>query len=129
MICSPAGSIPAIKQITDAYDAVVFGMSDAQVQAMLKVYPALAATTLAANTYKGQSAALASVAAWNFVMVHQQMSDALAQWLLQSVFGDTVPLALHASARATRITDAASNRVVPFHLAATRFYKARNVAL
>jgi uncharacterized protein len=119
--------IPAIQQVTAAHPAIVFGLTPGQVDGMLKAFSALSPATVAADTYRGQSTALSSVSAWNFVMANQNMSDSLVTWLLQSVFNENAPLAMHASARATRITDAANNRVVPFHPAARRFYENRKI--
>jgi uncharacterized protein len=119
--------IPAIKQIADAVDAVVFALDASDIAPMLAKFPALAATRVAANSYRGQSNELNSIAAWNFVMTHRDTPNDVVTWLLQSVFDTASPLPMHASATNTRIENARSNRVVPFHSAAQRFYAARGI--
>lgn len=121
--------IPSLKQVADAHDAVVFGLSETQVNSMLQRFPALAMTTVAANTYRGQTSALQSVAAWNFLMIHKDANEAFAYWLTRAMFDPVAPLATHASARTTRIEDATKNRVVPFHVGALRAYRERGVSL
>jgi uncharacterized protein len=120
--------IPAIKQVTDARDAIVFGLDDALLEKVLARFPVLARTSVPANAYRGQARPLASVAAWNFVMVHKDFDEALAYGLLQALFGAT-PLAVHASAATTRLEHVQHNRVVPFHPGALRFYRERGVRL
>jgi uncharacterized protein len=121
--------IPAIKQIADAVDAVVFGLDASDIAPMLAKFPALAATRVAANSYRGQGNELNSIAAWNFVMTHRETPNDVVTWLLQSVFDATTPLPMHASAANTRIENARTNRVVPFHAAAERFYVSRGIRL
>lgn len=115
--------IPALKQVADAAECVVFGLNDAELAAMLKRFAFLSPATVAANTYRGQSAALKSVAAWNFVMAHQEFPEADAYWITKTVLSIADPLSLHASAGPTRAANAVNNQVVPFHSGALRFYK------
>jgi TRAP transporter TAXI family solute receptor len=55
--------IPSLVEVADHADAVVFGLSDAEVAAMLRKLPQLAATTISAGTYRGQTADIRSVSA------------------------------------------------------------------
>jgi uncharacterized protein len=121
--------IPAIKQIADAVDAVVFALDASDIAPMLAKFPALAATRVTAHSYRGQSAELNSIAAWNFVMTHRETPNDLVTWLLQTVFDPASPLPMHPSAANTRIEQARTNRVVPFHPAAARFYASRGIRL
>ena len=77
--------IPVIKQIADATDAAVFGLSDQEVMAMLKRFPFLSPATVAPNMYRGQSSPIKSVAAWNFVMVHKDLPDADAYYITKTI--------------------------------------------
>ena len=115
--------IPAIKQVADATDAVVFGLNDVEVAAMLKRFPFLSPTTVAPNMYRGQVSPIKSVAAWNFVMAHKDLPDADAYFITKTVLSAADPKAMHASAAPTRTANAPFNTVVPFHPGALRFYK------
>lgn len=119
--------IPAIKQVADAADAVVFGLTDAELAAMLKRFPFLSPASVASNTYRGQVAPLKSVAAWNFVMAHRDMSEADAYWITRTVLSAADPKAIHASAGPTRAANASNNSVVPFHPGALKFYREQGI--
>ncbi len=119
--------IPALKQVADSGDALVFGLSDEAQAAMLKRFAFLSPALISANTYRGQTQTVKSVAAWNFVMAHAGFPEADAYWITQQVLSLDNPLQIHASAASTRIANASLNRVVPFHAGAMRFYKEKNV--
>jgi uncharacterized protein len=114
--------IPAIKQITDVSTATVFGLSDEELAAMLKRFAFLSPATIAANTYKGQSTPLKSVAAWNFVMCHKDLADDDAYFITRSVLSVNEPQSIHPSARPTRKENAVNNTTIPFHAGAWKFY-------
>jgi uncharacterized protein len=119
--------IPALKQVADTADTVVFGLSDDESTAMLKRFALLSAAQIAPNTYRGQTQALKSVAAWNFVMAHFDFPETDAYWITRTVLSAPDPLSIHASAGPTRAANAPNNRVVPFHPGALRFYKERGI--
>ena len=115
--------IPVIKQIADATDAVVFGLNDAEVAAMLKRFPFLSPTTIAPKMYRGQPGVIKSVAAWNFVMAHKDLPAADAYVITKTIWSANDPKRLHSSAASTRIENAPFHTVVPFHPGALRFYQ------
>ena len=119
--------IPAIKGVADATEAVVFGLNDAEVAAMLKRFPFLSPATVAPNMYRGQASPIKSVAAWNFVMAHKDLPDADAYFITKTILAASDPKAMHASAAPTRTANAPFNTVVPFHPGALRFYKEQGV--
>lgn len=115
--------IPSIKQVADATDAVVFGLTDAEVAAMLKRFPFLSPATATANMYRGQTSPIKSVAAWNFVMAHKDLLDADAYFVTKIILSAPDPKAIAVSAEPTRTANAPNNTVVPFHPGALKFYK------
>ena len=119
--------IPALKQVTDSAEASVFGLTDEAQAAMLKRFAFLSPASIAANTYRGQTQAVKSVAAWNFVMAHAEFPAGDAYWITRQVLSLENPLQIHASAAPTRMQNAPFNRVVPFHAGALRFYKEKGV--
>ncbi|MBI2772648.1 MAG: TAXI family TRAP transporter solute-binding subunit [Burkholderiales bacterium] len=119
--------IPAIKEVADNSDAVVFGLADDELAAMLKRFPFLSPATVAANTYRGQGAPLKSVAAWNFIVAHKDLPDADAYWITRTVLSVADPKTLHASAGPTRAANAPNNTVVPFHPGALRYYREQGI--
>jgi uncharacterized protein len=115
--------IPVIKQVADTVDAVVFGLSDSEVTAMLKRFPFLSSATVAPNMYRGQLSPIKSVAAWNFVMAHKDLPDADAYFITKTILSAADPKAIAVSAEPTRTANAPNNTVVPFHPGALQFYK------
>lgn len=116
--------IPALVQVLDGADAVVFGLSESEQASMLSRFPFLAKASVAANSYKGQTQALQSVAAWNFVMAHKDLSEPDAYWITRTALSAAKPAEqIHASAAPTRAVNAVTNTVVAFHPGATRFYR------
>lgn len=119
--------IPAIKQVADAADAVVFGLRDDELAAMLKRFPYLTPASVAANTYRGQTGALKSVAAWNFIVAHQDLPEADAYWITKTLLEAPNFKAIHESARSTKAVNAPNNTVVPFHPGALKYYREQGV--
>jgi uncharacterized protein len=120
--------IPALKQVTDSTAANVFGLNDVELAAMLKRFPFLSTATVAANTYKGQSFPIKSVAAWNFVMCHKDLNTDDAYFVTRSVLSVKDPSTIHASARPTRKENAINNTTIPFHPGALKFYADNGIA-
>lgn len=119
--------IPAIKLVADAADAVVFGLADDELAAMLRRFPFLSPAMVAPNMYRGQTAALKSVAAWNFVMARSDLPDADAYAITKTVLSAADPKTMHPSAAPTRAANAFNNMVVPFHPGALRFYREQGI--
>jgi uncharacterized protein len=119
--------VPPIKQVADNADAVVFGLTAPELAALLKMYPFFSPATVPAGTYRGQSQALSSVAAWNFVVAHKDLPAAEAYWITRTVLDASNPLVIAPSAGPTRAANATTNTVVPFHPGAARYYREKGV--
>jgi uncharacterized protein len=119
--------VPPIKEVTDKADAVVIGLTPAEVAALLKIFPFFSPATVPPSTYRGQTQALSSVAAWNFVVAHKDLSDADAYWITRKVLDAPDPLVIAASAGPTRAGNAKTNTVVPFHPGALRYYREKAI--
>ena len=121
--------IPSIKQIADASDATVFGLSETQQAEMRARFPILSASNVAAGTYRNQVQPLRSFSAWNFVMANAALSDADGYWITRTILDVADPTVLHPTARETCAENAVNNRVVPFHRGALRYYRERGIRL
>lgn len=122
--------IPSLVAVTERADAVVFGLDAAEIATIARRFPFLAPARVPAGTYRGQTADIATMAAWNFVVAHKDLSDARATAILRAVFAAEDPARdIHAFAADTLAVNAVANRVVPFHPAALRFYRAAGIAL
>jgi TRAP transporter TAXI family solute receptor len=122
--------IPSLSEIADQADADVFGLSDAEVAAMLLKLPQLAATTIPAGTYRGQTANIRSVSAWNFVVANKDLPADTAYAITKAVLSASDPaFRIHPTAAGTLARNAVQNRVVPFHPGAKRFYDEAGIKL
>jgi uncharacterized protein len=122
--------IPSLSEVTDHADAVVFGLSDAEVAAMLLRFPQLAATIVPAGTYRGQTADIKSVSAWNFVVANKELSNDTAYAITKAVLSARDPKSeIYPTAAGTVARNAANNRIMPFHPGAMRFYDEAGIQL
>lgn len=122
--------IPAIAAVTDRADAPVFGLTAWEIAGLVERYRYLSPMIVPARTYRGQSTHLATVASWNFAVVHKDLPDARVLAILRAVLQTDDPAKdIHPFAAETRAANAAQNRVIPFHPAALRFYREAGVAV
>jgi TRAP transporter TAXI family solute receptor len=122
--------IPSLSEVADHADAIVFGLSDAEVTAMLLKLPQLAATTIPAGTYRGQTADIRSVSAWNFVIANKNLPEDTAYAITKAVLSAADPKSLiYPTAAGTLARNAVNNRVMPFHPGAKRFYDEAKIKL
>jgi uncharacterized protein len=115
--------IPALKQVADNSEAEVFGLSESELLAMLNRFPFLTKTTIQPNTYRGQSKALSSVSAWNFVVANAELDVDDAYWLTKTAFDGAQRSGANIGLAGTRPSNAIHNRVLKFHPGAIKFYR------
>ncbi|MFN4309224.1 MAG: TAXI family TRAP transporter solute-binding subunit [Ferrovibrio sp.] len=90
--------------------------------------PAYVATTIPANTYNGQAAAVPAVAVNNFLVTNDKVSDDLAYKMTKALFDDLGTLhAAHAAAKAITLENGPKNAPVPLHPGAAKFYKEKGL--
>jgi uncharacterized protein len=122
--------IASLSEVADQADAVVFGLADAEVATMLRTFPQLSATTVPPGIYKGQTAGIKSVSAWNFVIANKDLPIDTAYAITKTVLSAVDPKSeIYPTAAGTRAGHAAVNRFMPFHPGAMRFYAEAGVKL
>jgi uncharacterized protein len=122
--------IPSLVEVADHADAIVFGLSGIELEAMLERLPQLSATIIPPGTYRGQTAKIRSVAAWNFVVANKDLPDDVAYAITKAVLSAADPKSqIYPTAAGTLARNAVWNRVVPFHPGAMRFYREAGIKL
>jgi uncharacterized protein len=120
--------IPALKAAADQADVTIFGIEERDIPGLLQRFPSLTAATVPAGSYRGQSAPLKSVAAWNFVIANKDMTDAIAAALTRIALSASDPAKdIHGSAGGTRAANAGTNTFLPFHPGALAVYREMGV--
>jgi len=115
--------IPSLSEVADQADAVIFGLSDAEAAAMLLRFPQLSATAVPPGTYKGQTTEIRSVSAWNFVVANKDLPIDTAYAITKAILSAADPKSeIYPTAAGTLTSNAARNRILPFHPGAMRFY-------
>ncbi len=122
--------IPALVQVTDGTDAVVFGPGEAVSRGVVARLPHLAPLTVPAGTYRGQAEAVATFAAWNFVVANAAMPEATVYAITRAVLSASDPgREIAPMAAGTRAANVAANRVLPFHPGAARALREAGVSV
>jgi TRAP transporter TAXI family solute receptor len=116
--------IPSLVAVADRADCAVFGLTDAEVAGMRGRFPFMAEVSVPAGIYRGQSAPLRSVAAWNVVIAHKDLPDGIAYAITKAVLSSkTLADAIGPAARSTSASNAGVNTIVPYHPGAERAIK------
>jgi TRAP transporter TAXI family solute receptor len=113
--------IPSLVSVANAAECTVFGLTKSQIAGMHKQYPFMADAAYPAGTYRGQTSAVETVAAWNVVVAHKDLDEDMAYKIVKAVLtAKDLPAIAGAAASSTTASNAAKNTVVPYHAGAIR---------
>ena len=114
--------IGAFSQLAAETDVRTFGFSPEEHEKILENFPEVAAYTIPAGTYSGQTQDDATVAMWNFAVVHRDMPESLAYEITKLVLENNDRMRqIHAAARATLPENWVNNGFLPFHPGSVRY--------
>lgn len=119
----------AFSQLAAEADVVTFGFTPEEHAAVLAAFPEVSAFTIPANTYTVQPEDQASVAMWNYAIVHSSMPESLAYEITKLVLENNERMVqIHSAARATLIENAIPNNgFLPFHPGAVRYLEEQGI--
>jgi hypothetical protein len=84
--------------------------------------------TIPAGTYKGQDAAVQTVAVVNFLVTHEGVSDEVAYEMTKQLFENLPEMqAAHKAATAIKLESALKGMPVPLHPGAAKYYKEKGI--
>ncbi|MGY6697130.1 MAG: TAXI family TRAP transporter solute-binding subunit [Roseinatronobacter sp.] len=116
--------IGAFSQIAAEADACTFAFNDNEHAAILEAFPEVSSFTIPAGTYTVQDEDQASVAMWNFAVVHADMPESLAYEITKLVMeNNDRMMQIHAAAAATLPENFVNNSFLPFHPGSVRWFE------
>lgn len=116
--------IGAFSQVSAESDACTFAFNEEEHAAVLEAFPEVSAFTIPAGTYTSQDEDQASVAMWNFAVVHADMPESLAYEITRLVMeNNDRMLQIHAAAAATLPENFVNNSFLPFHPGSVRWFE------
>jgi TRAP transporter TAXI family solute receptor len=122
--------IPSLVSAANAADCVVFGLAKNEIAGMHKRFPYMADAAYPAGRYRGQSATVETVAAWNVVVAHKDLDEGAAFNIVKAVLtASDLQATAGAAASATNAANASKNMVVPYHAGAIRALAALGVSV
>jgi uncharacterized protein len=122
--------ISAFSQLAAETDVRTFGFSPQEHAQILENFPEVAQFTIPAGTYSGQTQDDATVAMWNFAVVHKDMPESLAYEITKLVLENNNRMVqIHSAARATLAENWESNGFLPFHPGAVRYLEEKGITI
>jgi len=122
--------IGAFSQLAAETDVRTFGFTPEEHAKILENFPEVAAYTIPAGTYSGQTQDDATVALWNFAVVHRDMPESLAYEITKLVLENNERMVqIHSAARATLTENWVNNSFLPFHPGAVRYFEEQGITI
>ena len=122
--------IGAFSQLAAETDVRTFGFTPEELAKILEEFPEVAAYTIPAGTYSGQTEDDTTVAMWNFAVAHRDMPESLAYEITKLVLDNNDRmLQIHAAAKATLLENWVNNSFLPFHPGAVRYFEEQGITI
>jgi TRAP transporter TAXI family solute receptor len=122
--CSAGAPTPAITDLATGKDIVLLDLDDAHIDQLRRNYPFYAKFPIPANTYRGQTTAVNSVAVKATFIVSSKLSDNTVYQLTKALFDNRQQIiTAHAKGQELSLDYATSSISVPFHPGAQRYFR------
>ena len=130
-IAAVAGAIPhpALSEFEVNHEMVLIPMSKEEQQKYLAKHTALFAYDIPANSYKGQTRPVPTVASYNIYIVHKDLPDSLVYALAKATFAKKDQLAAAHKAFARMEAKNIVYATVPLHPGAVRYFEEQGITL
>jgi TRAP transporter TAXI family solute receptor len=108
----------------------VIGFTPQEAEAFRQLFPYFAPFEIAANTYRGQTSPLASVAVWNFLVANSGLAPEAAYSLTGTLIRHAGEIQnSFAAAASMSLKNLGANTFMPFHSGAARYYRENGVQM
>lgn len=124
------GGVPtsAIMDVATQRDIKILPIEDTMISIMTNKYPFLAAAVIPANSYKGVTADVKTVAVNAVLIAHPKLSETVVYNMTKALFENQAELAAaHAKGKVLSLQGAATGVSIPFHPGAAKYYKEKGV--
>jgi len=121
---------PPFTEVAQKIDADVIGFTPREAAAFRSIFAYFAPFEIAADTYRGQTRLIASLAVWNFVVAAESAAPDLAYELTTALIEHADEVKASFPAAASMIAaNVGANTFMPFHPGAVRYYRESGVTL
>lgn len=118
----------AIMDISSQHDVRILNISEDMIKKLTEKYPFLSPAKIPANTYKGQSEDVSTVAVNAVLIVNADIKDDVVYNLTKALFENQAELAAaHAKGKELNLASAAKGVSIPFHPGAVKYYKEKGL--
>lgn len=124
------GGVPtaAIMDVATQRDIKILPIDDTMISIMTNKYPFLAPAVIPANSYKGVTADVKTVAVNAVLIAHPKLSETVVYNMTKALFENQAELAAaHAKGKVLSLQGAATGVSIPFHPGAAKYYKEKGV--
>ena len=118
----------AIMDIGTQHSVRIINIADDKAALITKKYPFLSPFTIPANTYKGQTNAIKTLAVNAVLIISTEAKDDVAYNIVKTLFENQSELAAaHAKGKELNLKTASSGVSIPFHPGAVKYYKEKGL--
>jgi len=118
----------AIMDVATQRDIKILPIDDTMISIMTNKYPFLAAAVIPANSYKGVTADVKTVAVNAVLIAHPKLSETVVYNMTKALFENQAELAAaHAKGKVLSLQGATTGVSIPFHPGAAKYYKEKGV--
>lgn len=118
----------AVMDIATQHNIKLLNIPDDMIEKTIKKYPFMAKVTIPANTYKGMTAPVNTVAVQAVLVVNSEVDESTVYNLTKALFDNQPDLAkAHAKGKELSLEKAISGISIPLHPGAIKFYKEKGI--
>ena len=124
------GGVPtsAIMDVATQRDIKILAIDDTMISIMTSKYPFLAGAVIPANSYKGVTADVKTVAVNAVLIAHPKLSETVVYNMTKALFENQAELAAaHAKGKVLSLQGAATGVSIPFHPGAAKYYREKGI--
>jgi TRAP transporter TAXI family solute receptor len=124
------GGVPtsAIMDVATQRSIKILSIDDTMISILANKYPFLTAAVIPANSYKGVTKDVKTVAVSAVLIAHPKVSEAVAYDLTKALFENQAELAAaHAKGKVLSLQGAVQGASIPFHPGAARYFREKGV--